>query len=61
MQLLFSALKIIATPVKVLLNGPLASIVQKVDNTIHWINHGPVDSVIGFPNTHLQDSVLFDG
>ena len=37
----------------------LAPVVQKVDNTIHWINplRGlPVDNPIGFPNTYLLDS-----
>ena len=26
-------------------------VVQKADNTIHWINLFPVDNTIGFPNT----------
>ena len=30
----------------------LASVVQKVDNAIHWINLYPLDSAIRFPNTH---------
>ena len=37
----------------------LAPVVQKADNTIHWINllRGlPVDNPIGFPNTYLLDS-----
>ena len=37
----------------------LASVVQKVDNTIHWINllpGLPVDNPIGLPNTYLLDS-----
>ena len=37
----------------------LAPVVQKVDNTIHWINllRGlPEDNSIGFPNTYLLDS-----
>ena len=36
-----------------------APVVQKVDNTIHWINllpALPVDNPIGFPNTYLLDS-----
>ena len=28
-----------------------APVVQKVDNTVHWINPYPLDSAIGFPNT----------
>ena len=35
--------------------------VQKVDTTIHWINHNPVDSAIGFPNTYPLYSELSDG
>ena len=37
----------------------LAPVVQKVDNTIHWINllpALPVDNPIGFPDTYLLDS-----
>ena len=29
----------------------LNPVVQKADNTIHWINLFPVDNTIGFPNT----------
>ena len=29
----------------------LAPVVQKVDDTIHWINLYPVDNTIGFPNS----------
>ena len=36
----------------------LAQVVQKVDNTIHRINHYPLDSAIGFPNAYLFDSDL---
>ena len=39
----------------------LAPVVQKVDNAIHRINHYPVDSAIGFPNTYLWDSDLSVG
>ena len=35
-----------------------APVVQKVDNTIHWINHCPLDSAIGFPNTYSLDRDL---
>ena len=34
----------------------LASVVQKVDNTIHRINLYPVDNANGFPNTYPLDS-----
>ena len=36
----------------------LASVVQKVDNAIHWINLYPLDSAIRFPNTHPLDNDL---
>ena len=36
----------------------LAPVVQKMDNAIHRINHYPLDSAIGFPNTSLVDSDL---
>ena len=39
-------------------NGPVAPVAQKVDNPIHRINLNPLDSAIGFPNTHLLDSDL---
>ena len=29
-----------------------AAVVQKIDNAIHWINHLPLDSTIGFPNPY---------
>ena len=39
----------------------LAPVVLKMDNAIHRINHDPVDSAIGFPNTCPLDSYLFGG
>ena len=39
----------------------LASVVQKVDNAIHWINLYPLDSAIRFPNTHPLDNDLSCG
>ena len=36
----------------------LASVVQKVDNAIHRINHYPLDSAIGFAMTYPMDSDL---
>ena len=36
----------------------LALVVQKVDNAIHRMNHYPLDSAIGFPNTCPLDSDL---
>ena len=38
-----------------------APVVQKVDNTIHRINHYSVDSAIDFAITHPLDSDLFGG
>ena len=35
---------------------PLASVVQKVNNTMHQLNPYSVDGAIGFPNTYLLDS-----
>ena len=37
----------------------LASTVQKVDNTTHWINLYPLESAIGFPNTFPLDIVIY--
>ena len=37
----------------------LAQVVQKVYNAIHWINHCPLDSKIGFPNTLLIHNKYF--
>ena len=40
----------------------LATVVQKVNSTIHRINLSPLDSaIIGFPNTYSLDSDLSDG
>ena len=39
----------------------LAPVVQTLDSAIHRINHYPVDSVIGFPNTYPLDSDLSAG
>jgi len=30
--------------------------VQRVDSTIYWINHGPLDNLIGFGGTNPIDS-----
>ena len=38
-----------------------APVVQKVDNTIHRINHYPLDSAIDFAMTYPQDSDLSGG
>ena len=38
-----------------------APVVQKVDSTIHRINHHPVDSAIDFPNTYQRDGDLSNG
>ena len=39
----------------------LASVVQKVDNAIHWINLYPVDSAISFSHIYPLDSDLSAG
>ena len=39
----------------------LASVVQRLDSTIHRINLYPEDSAIGFSNTHPLDSDLSFG
>ena len=39
----------------------LAPVVQKVESAIHQINHYPMDSAIGFPNTYTLDSDLSSG
>ena len=36
----------------------LAPVVQRLDNTIHWINHYPVDSVVCFVRLYRADSVI---
>ena len=36
-------------------------VVQKVDSATHWINHYPLDTAIGFPNTHPLNSDLSGG
>ena len=36
-------------------------VVRKVDNAIHRINHYPVESAIGFPDTYPMDSDLSCG
>ena len=38
-----------------------APVVQKVDNTIHRINHYPLDTAIGFAITYPVDSDLSGG
>ena len=38
-----------------------APVVQKVDNTIHWINFYSEDNAIGFPGTYPLDCVLSNG
>ena len=40
-------------------NPSQAPVVQRVDNTIHCINHYPLDYLISFGSTYLLDSHLF--
>ena len=37
------------------------SVVQKVDDSIHWINFYPEDNAIGFPDAYPPDSDLSSG
>ena len=39
----------------------LATVVQKLDNAIHRINHYPADSVVCLVNTYPLDSDLSGG
>ena len=39
----------------------LAPVVQRLDKTIHWINHYPADSVVCFVNIYPLDSDLSGG
>ena len=39
----------------------MAPVVQTLDSAIRRINHYPVDSVLGFPNTYPLDSDLSGG
>ena len=39
----------------------LAPVIQRLDNTIHWINLYPVDNTKPFPLTCLLDSDLSVG
>ena len=38
-----------------------ALVVKRVDSTIHWINHNPLDNSINFNNTYLLDNDLSSG
>ena len=46
---------------KIFFSHNQAPVVQKVDNTIQWINLDSVDNAIGFPNTYSLDCVLSNG
>ena len=43
------------------LTPSVAGVVQNVNNTNHWINHYPVDSVVCFVDTYPLDSDLSGG
>ena len=45
---LFKRRIILSCPHEKFISIDLASVVQKVDNTINWINHYPVDNIISF-------------
>ena len=57
----FSTPRIQTRPLKPVPFSDLAPVVQKVDNTIRWINLYPVDSAIGFPKTYPLDRDLSSG
>ena len=44
-----------------LASANLTPVVQKMDNAIHRINHCPLDSAVGFPNTYPLDCDLSGG
>ena len=39
----------------------LASVVQRADNALHWINRSPVDNAVSFVNSYPLDSDLSVG
>ena len=41
--------------------NPLATVVQRLDNAIHRINHYPADSAVCFVNTYTLDSDFSGG
>ena len=49
------------SPVQLWNNRGQVRVAQKVDNANNQINHYPVDSSIGFPNTYPLDSDLSNG
>ena len=51
----------ISTSTYVLSSNYLAPVVQRLDNTIHRINHYPADSVVCFVKTYPLDSDLTGG
>ena len=47
--------------IELLNNWGWASVVQRLDSAIHWINLYTVDSTIGFPNTYPLKGDLYGG
>ena len=43
------------------LGNPLAPVVRRLDNAIHWIKLYPVDNAIRFAITYTLDSSLYVG
>ena len=37
----------------------LAPVVQRVDSTIHWVNHYPLDDPVGFKSTYWLTMVIY--
>ena len=51
----------LGTPLLGLKKDVLVSFVQRVDNSIHWINVYPLNDVIGFLDTYPLGSDLSGG
>ena len=41
-------------------NQHLATVVQRVDSVIHWMNHYPADSVISFDSANLMCEIVIN-
>ena len=49
------------TSVAIFCHTKQGPVVQRVDSTIHWVNHYPMDNSINFDSTYLLDSDLSSG
>ena len=50
--------KSIGLPTRLRPTNRLTPVVRRVDSTIQWINHYPVDTSIGFASVYLLDGDL---